>query len=98
MPAREKTIDTWRVYLLRCADDTLYCGATNDLEKRIAAHNSGRGGHYTRGRRPVCLETSSSPMTRSEALRLEWQIKNTPRDMKVGRLKAAKAAVSSAKD
>ena len=42
----------WLVYLLRCADDTLYIGSTNDLEKRLADHNSGRGAKYTKGRAP----------------------------------------------
>ena len=41
------------VYLLRCADGTLYTGFTNDLARRLAAHNAGRGAKYTRGRRPV---------------------------------------------
>ena len=42
-------------YLLRCADGTLYCGWTNDLAARLAAHNSGKGAKYTRARRPVRL-------------------------------------------
>ena len=43
------------VYILRCADDTLYCGWTTDLEKRLAAHNSGHGAKYTRSRGPIAL-------------------------------------------
>ena len=46
---------TWWVYILRCADGTLYTGATNDLDRRLAAHNAGRGAKYTRARRPVAL-------------------------------------------
>ena len=42
-------------YLLRCADGTLYCGWTNDLEKRVVAHNAGTGAKYTKSRRPVEL-------------------------------------------
>ena len=45
----------WLVYLLRCADDSYYCGATNDLERRIEAHNNGNGARYTRGRGPVAV-------------------------------------------
>lgn len=45
-------------YILRCADGTLYCGWTNDLTARLAAHNSGRGAKYTRGRGPVQLAYS----------------------------------------
>ena len=44
---------TWWVYIVRCSDRSLYCGSTNDLEARIAAHNAGRGARYTRGRGPV---------------------------------------------
>jgi len=43
------------VYILQCKDDTLYCGWTNDLEKRLAAHNTGKGAKYTRYRHPVTL-------------------------------------------
>lgn len=45
----------WHLYLLRCADGTLYTGITVDLEQRLRAHNAGRGARYTRGRRPVTL-------------------------------------------
>ena len=45
----------WHCYLLHCADDTLYCGITNDLDKRLAAHNAGDGAKYTRGRTPLKL-------------------------------------------
>ena len=44
---------TWIVYILRCKDDTLYTGITDDLARRMAAHNSGKGAKYTRGRGPV---------------------------------------------
>ena len=44
-----------KVYILRCSDGSLYCGWTNDLERRLAAHNSGKGAKYTRSRRPVEL-------------------------------------------
>lgn len=70
-------------YLLRCADGSLYCGSTADLEKRVREHNeSPTGAKYTRGRRPVVLEYFESFETRSEALRREAQIKKLPRKRK----------------
>ena len=56
-------------YILRCADGTLYCGWTNDLTARLAAHNSGRGAKYTRGRGPVTLAYSELFGTQGEAMR-----------------------------
>ncbi len=68
----------WVVYLIRCSDESLYCGTTNNLENRLAAHNSGRGAKYTRSRRPVELVGSSSEMTKSDALKLEYRVKRLP--------------------
>ena len=62
-------------YILRCADGTLYTGWTNDLEKRLRAHNEGRGGKYTRVRRPVELVYFEEYATREEAMSREWHIK-----------------------
>ncbi len=70
------------VYLLRCADGTLYCGWTTDLEKRLAAHNRGRGAKYTRARLPAALAYCETCETKSEALRRERQIKALRRDEK----------------
>ena len=70
---------TWYVYLLRCKDDTLYCGTTDDLDRRIAAHNAGKGAKYTRGRGPVILEYSESCESYSAALRREYAIKQLSR-------------------
>ena len=67
------------VYLLRCADGTLYTGFTNDLVRRLAAHNAGRGAKYTRGRRPVELVYWESFSNKSSALRREYAIKQLPR-------------------
>jgi putative endonuclease len=72
----------WCVYLVRCSDDSLYCGVTNNLEKRLVAHNSGRGAKYTRRRGPVVLVGTSAPMTRGDALRLEHRVKQVPADKK----------------
>lgn len=76
----------WVVYLLRCADDSLYCGITNDLDRRIQAHGAGRGAVYTRGRLPVALAGKSEKMTRSDALRLEMKIKKARRELKIALL------------
>jgi putative endonuclease len=63
------------VYLLRCADSTLYCGITNDLEKRLRDHGRGKGARYTRGRLPVRVAYREAAASRSEALKREWAIK-----------------------
>ena len=62
-------------YLLRCADGTLYCGWTNHLAARVAAHNAGKGAKYTKTRRPVVLAYYEEYATRSEAMRREAAIK-----------------------
>ncbi len=72
----------WICYLLSCADGTLYCGITNDLEKRVAAHNGAEGAKYTRGRTPVQLVYAESCPDKSAALRRERQIKSWPRSRK----------------
>lgn len=69
----------WVCYLLRCADDTLYCGITNDLDKRVAAHNAGKAAKYTRARGPVALVFSEYYPDRSAASRREAQIKKMTR-------------------
>ncbi|HEY6096145.1 MAG TPA: GIY-YIG nuclease family protein [Gallionellaceae bacterium] len=74
---------TWHCYLLRCADDTLYCGISNDLEKRIAAHNAGEGAKYTRGRAPVQLVYAEACADKSAALKRERQIKRLTRAQKL---------------
>lgn len=71
------------VYLVRCADDSLYCGFTVDMEKRLKRHNEGKGAKYTRSRLPVALELVSRPLTLSQALRLELKVKHAPRDKKI---------------
>ncbi|MGE4553120.1 MAG: GIY-YIG nuclease family protein [Desulfovibrionaceae bacterium] len=89
----------WYVYLLRCADDSLYCGVTTDLERRLAEHNAGTGARYTRARRPVALAGAARAAGRSEALRLEAAIKRLPRNRKLARLAAeAKAGGAAARD
>lgn len=74
---------SWHVYLIACADGSLYCGATNDLARRLAAHDAGKGARYTRGRGPVRLVWSEPHPTRSAALRREIAIKLLPRAAKL---------------
>lgn len=74
-------------YLLECADKTLYCGWTNDLEKRVKAHNSGHGARYTRPRRPVTLIYFEEFETKSEAMRREAAIKKLSRKEKAELIK-----------
>ena len=74
---------SWTVYLLRCADETLYCGCTNNLQKRLKAHNSGQGAKYTRARRPVALVWQEEQPDRSAALRREAQSKQLTRAEKL---------------
>ncbi len=62
-------------YMLRCRDNSLYTGWTTDLEKRVAAHNSGKGAKYTKSRKPVELVYYEKFETKQEAMRREWEIK-----------------------
>lgn len=72
----------WFVYILLCNDGTLYTGCTDDLEKRISAHNSGKGAKYTRGRVPVKIVFSENNHTHSSALKREHEIKSFSTIMK----------------
>ena len=67
------------VYVLRCADDTLYTGYTTDVERRVAEHDAGEGAKYTRGRTPVELVHTESFGSRSAALSREAAIKSSSR-------------------
>lgn len=76
--------DPYFVYILRCADGTLYCGITTDLERRVEEHNSSdRGAKYTRGRRPVELVYSVAFDDRSRASKEEHRIKKMTREEKL---------------
>lgn len=70
-------------YLLRCADGTLYCGWTDNLEKRLAAHNSGKASKYTRSRLPVELVYYETFESRKEAMSREARIKRLSRGEKL---------------
>jgi putative endonuclease len=73
----------WSCYILRCVDDTLYTGITNDLEKRLAAHNAGTAAKYTRARGPVELVFVEDCADRSAASKRELAIKNLTRAKKL---------------
>lgn len=70
-------------YIVRCRDGSLYTGWTNDLEKRIRAHNEGRGAKYTKSRRPVVLAYYEEFCSKEEAMRREWEIKHMKRKEKI---------------
>jgi putative endonuclease len=74
------------VYLLRCADDSLYCGWTTDLERRLETHRAGRGARYTRARLPVALAASWPMKDATAARREEARIKALPRSAKLALL------------
>ena len=82
-------MNAWYVYIVRCNDDTLYAGMTNDVERRIDEHNGDNklGAKYTRARRPVTLEYQQQFETRSAACKFEWHIKTLNRKQKEGLIK-----------
>ena len=79
----------WLCYILRCADDTLYTGITNDLEKRLTAHNEGTASKYTRARGPVQLVLAESCADRSAALKREMAIKDLTRAKKLALIQSS---------
>ena len=74
---------SWYVYILRCGDDTLYTGVTDDVEKRLVAHRTGKGAKYTRGRGPLELAYVEERADKSAALRREYEIKQMTRQKKL---------------
>jgi len=77
------TNNQWHVYLLRCSDNSLYCGITTDLIRRVKEHNTSvKGAKYTKTRRPVSLVYSEYVDGRSEACKLEAKIKKMPKTKK----------------
>jgi putative endonuclease len=80
---------SWFIYILQCNDNSLYTGVTNDLDRRIAAHNGGTGAKYTKGRGPVTLLYSEASASRSDAQKREYSIKQLSRAEKVQLLKTS---------
>lgn len=77
-------------YILKCSDGTLYTGWTNDIEKRLTAHNAGKGAKYTKSRRPVELVYLEKFDTKEEAMRREHAIKQLKRQEKLELVKRQK--------
>jgi putative endonuclease len=73
----------WYLYIIQCADQTLYTGITVDLDRRLDEHNAGRGARYTRSRMPVSLVFSHPFPDRASASRAEYLIKQWPRARKL---------------
>jgi len=80
-------MSTWSVYLLKCSDDSLYCGVTKDIESRLLKHNQGIASKYTRARLPVELAAVHRDLSKSEAYKLEFWIKKLSADKKISALK-----------
>lgn len=80
----------WIVYMLRCADGSLYTGVTNDLDRRIATHRAGKGAAYTRSRLPVRLVYTERRSSRGAAQSREAAIKQLPRVAKLALTRAGR--------
>ena len=80
----------WYLYILRCGDGTLYTGITNDIEKRLEAHRTGKGAKYTRGRGPLELIYQETCESHSHALKRELEVKKLPREKKERLVSAGK--------
>ncbi len=72
----------WYVYILECKNKTYYTGVTNNVEKRLADHNAGKGAKYTRAHLPVKLAFKETPKTKRDAMKREYEIKTWPRSQK----------------
>ncbi len=88
-------MNDWRVYILSCGDASLYTGISNCVPRRVATHKSGRGAKYTRARLPVQLVWQSEDMTRTEAARREYQIKQLSREEKLALVAGNKATIKA---
>ena len=78
------------VYIVKCSDGTYYTGYTNDLEKRLLAHNTGKGAKYTRNRMPVEMVYFEEYEDKSEAMKREYAIKRLKREQKEKLIKSKK--------
>ena len=81
-------------YILLCKDNTLYTGWTNDLAKRLAAHQAGRGSKYTKARLPVQLVYTECFKEKKQAMRREWEIKQLSRAEKLALIEKMKERVN----
>ncbi|MCI8397872.1 MAG: GIY-YIG nuclease family protein [Oscillibacter sp.] len=83
---------SWCVYVIRCADGSLYTGSTNDLNRRFAQHQAGRGAKYTRSRRPLALVYHEALPDKSAALRREAAVKRLSRAQKLALIAPAETS------
>ena len=74
---------TWKLYILRCGDGSLYTGITTDVERRLEEHRSGKGAKYTRGRTPLELVYKEECPDKSAALKRELELKALSREEKL---------------
>jgi len=80
---RRKKTEPWFLYILQCADESLYTGITNNLKRRFKAHMDGRASRFTRTRRPVKMRYLESCKSRTQALVREYAVKSLPRQKKL---------------
>tara|TARA_B100001250_G_C19641350_1_gene718421 strand:+ start:469 stop:732 length:264 start_codon:yes stop_codon:yes gene_type:complete len=80
-------MNNWKVYILKCADDSLYTGVTTNLANRVEAHQQGKAAKYTRGRGPVEVVGFLPDLDKGTALQIESFIKKCPRKLKIRALK-----------
>jgi len=76
-------MEIWFTYIIECSDNTFYVGTTNNLEKRMAKHNAGKGAKYTRGRTPVKIRYMCSFESRAEACKFEYKLKQYSKKEKI---------------
>jgi predicted GIY-YIG superfamily endonuclease len=86
---RARELDPWFVYLLRCADGSLYTGIAKDVNRRCRQHNGGTASRYTRSRRPTCLVYLEAQPSRSAALKREAAIKALSKREKMAMIRLA---------
>jgi putative endonuclease len=76
----------WYIYVLLCADNSLYTGSSNNVDKRFEDHKKGKGSKYTRSHKPLKIVHQETLVTKSEALKREAEIKSWPRSKKISSL------------
>jgi putative endonuclease len=89
-PSAPAVAAAWSLYILKCCDGTFYTGVTNDLERRLRAHQEGKASRFTRARLPVELVYTEACGTRSQALSRECAVKSLPRPKKEALVAAAR--------
>jgi predicted GIY-YIG superfamily endonuclease len=94
---KKKKCVRWSLYILKCGDGTLYTGITNDLDRRVAQHNSGTASRYTRSRLPVTIIHREPCKNRSSALKKEYAMKQLSRTEKEAYIKKKRKAVGITK-